>query len=138
MVRAMWQRWIFREPSLAFGLPLYLLATIAMPLHLGWIQSSWLTFGLYLLTAAVLFSVGDALRRPGDYPGVVSVLPQAALSLMVLAAPAALAFAAGGYAGGIDERSDERVCVALGAFESDSVIAEANDSFDLIPDCVWP
>lgn len=132
----MWQRWILREPALAFGLPVYLLAALVFPLHLGWTGGSWLGFLGYLAIAAALLSVADALLRPRDYPGWAMVIPQAFLSLMALALPAALAFGVGTLAGPVDEASDEVACASLGEAEADTAAAEADDTFDLTPDCV--
>jgi hypothetical protein len=131
----MTQHWIFREPALAFGLPVYVFAAIIFPLHLGWIGTSWLEFGGYLVIAAVLFAIVDALLQPSYYPKWLSVLPQAFFSLLALALPAALLFAIGSAVGGVDESFDEVVCASRGATEIDTVEAESDDSFDFTPDC---
>lgn len=132
----MWQHWILREPAAAFGLPVYLLAAIAFPLHLGWSGAPVFAFAGYLVVAAGLFTLVDALRRPADYPGWASMIPQSLISLPTLAVPAALAFGIGAVLGPIDEALDEAVCASRGAAEDDSPEAEANDAFDLTPDCI--
>ena len=99
---AMFQHWIMREPTLAFGLPVYAFAAILFPLHLGWIGTSWRDFAGYLVIAAILFSLVDALTQPASYPKWSSVIPQSLLSLMALAMPAVLAFALGSVVGPVD------------------------------------
>ena len=131
----MFQHWIFREPALAFGLPVYVFAAILLPLHIGWIGASFLEFSGYLVVAAVLFAIADALFQPTLYPRLLSVIPQSFLSLLALAVPAALAFWLGSIAGPIDEALDEGVCASQGAAESDTVEAESDDTFDMTPDC---
>ena len=132
----MWQRWIWREPALACGLPVSLLAALVFPLHLGWIGASWADFAAYLIVAAILLSSADALLRPKDYPGLAFVVPQVLLCLMALAVPAALAFEAGGWLGPVDEAIDEGVCASQGEAEADTAAAEADDTFDITPDCI--
>jgi hypothetical protein len=136
MLGGMWQHWILREPALAFGLPVYLLAALVFPLHLGWIGTSWLALACYLVVATALLSVADALLRPGYYPSWTSIFPQSVLSLLVLVAPAALAFGIGALAGPVDEANDEKVCASRGAGESDTPEAESDDTFDVTPDCI--
>ena len=133
---AMFQHWIMREPTLAFGLPVYAFAAILFPLHLGWIGTSWRDFAGYLVIAAILFSLVDALTQPASYPKWSSVIPQSLLSLMALAVPAVLAFALGSVVGPVDEALDEEVCASQGVAEADSVEAEADDSYDLSADCM--
>lgn len=132
----MLQFWIFREPSLAFGLPVFVFAAIVFPLHLGWTGTSWPAFAAYLAVAAILFSLADALLQPSFYPRLVSVIPQSFLSLLALALPAALAFAIGSAAGPVDEELDEEVCASQGAVEVDTLEAESDDTFDVTADCI--
>jgi hypothetical protein len=132
----MFQRWILREPALAFGLPMYGLAGIVFPLHLGWTGATWLGFAAYLAIAAGLLSVADAFLRREDYPGWATVVPQAVLSLTALAIPAALAFEVGALLGPVDEQFDEQVCASQGEGEADTAAAEADDTFDVTPDCI--
>lgn len=132
----MFQRWILREPALAFGLPVALLAALVFPLHLGWIGASWLAFAGYVAIASALLSTADAVLRRTDYPDWTFVIPQALLSLMALAIPAALAFQVGALFGPVDEAMDEEVCASQGAAEADTAAAEADDTFDVTPDCI--
>jgi len=132
----MMQHWLLREPSLSFGLPVYLFAAILVPLHLGWIGRSLPEFLLYLAVAAIIFSVADALSNRGLYDSARALGVQATLSLLALVLPAALAFAAGSLAGPVDEELDEATCATQGNVESDSVAAESDDTFDVTPDCV--
>ena len=132
---AMLQYWLLREPSLCFGLPVYLAAAILFPLHLGWTDAGLLALAGYLVVAAVLFSLADALTQPALYRRWVAVVPQSLLSLLALAVPAALAFALGAALGPIDEALDEEACASHGAAEVDTVEAEADDTFDVSPDC---
>ena len=132
----MLQHWLLREPSLCFGLPVYLFAAFLFPLHLGWTGSSPLSFVGYVVFAAVLFSVVDAFVQPTFYPQWLAVVPQSILSLLlVLVVPAVLAFSIGSALGAIDETMDEAACARQGSAEVDSVEAESDDTFDMTPDC---
>ena len=131
----MLQHWLLREPSLSFGVPVYLFAALLFPLHLGWIGASPLELVGYLAIAAILFSTADAIAQPALYRRWVALLPQAVLSMLALAVPAALAFAVGSLAGPVDEASDEEVCASQGMAEVDTLDAEADDTFDVTADC---
>jgi thiol:disulfide interchange protein len=130
------QHWILREPSLAFGFPVYIFATILFPLHLGWIGTSLFGLACYLVAAAMIFSLADASTQRGPYPRFVSVIPQLFLSLLALVVPALLAFAIGSILGPIDEAQGDAVCASRGAGESDSIEAGSDDAFDLTADCI--
>jgi hypothetical protein len=130
------QHGILREPSLAFGVPVYVSAAILFPLHLGWIGSSLFGLTCYLVAAAMIFSLADVLAQRGSCAVLMSVVPQVFLSFLALVAPALLAFATGSILGPIDEANDEAVCASRGAGESDSVEAESDDTFDLTADCI--
>jgi len=131
----MLQHWLVREPSLCFGVPVYLCAAILFPLHLGWIDSSVLSFAGYLVVAAVVFSLADAVAQPALYRPWLSLIPQSFLSLLALGVPAILAFTLGSLAGPVDEALDEEACAIQGSAELDSVAAESDDTFDVTPDC---
>lgn len=131
----MLKHWVLREPSLAFGLPVYLVAAFVLPLHLGWTGASWLAFAGYLGLVTVLFSLADAALRPAYYRRRLSVLPQSLFSFPSLAIPAVLAFALGTIAGPVDEAMDEDICASQGAAEVDSATAESDDTFDVTADC---
>ena len=131
----MLQHWLFREPSLSFGLPVYVFAAFLFPLHLGWIGTSPLEFAGYVAFAAVLFSAADAYAQPAFYRRWQALLAQTLLSMLALAVPAALAFAIGSAIGPIDEALDEEACASQGAAEIDTLDAEADDTFDVTPDC---
>lgn len=128
--------WLLREPSLSFGLPVYLFAALLVPLHLGWIGASLLELVGYLVVAAAIFTVADAVTHPGLYVKRRALVAQAFLSLLALAVPAALAFSAGLLAGPVDEELDEEACASQGSGESDTLDAEADDTFDVTPDCI--
>lgn len=127
--------WIFREPALAFGLPVFACAAILFPLHLGWTGAPLIALAGYLLIAAALFSAVDVLIQPTYYPQWLSVIPQAFLSVLALAVPAVLAFGIGAAFGPVDEALDEEVCASQGASEADTWEAESDDTFDVTPDC---
>ena len=131
----MLQHWLFREPSLSFGVPVYVCAAILFPLHLGWTGSSVLSLAGYLVIAAVIFSLADAAFQPTLYRRWVSLIPQSFLSLLALGLPATLAFGVGSIAGPVDEAFDEEACAVQGAAEIDSAEAESDDTFDVTPDC---
>jgi hypothetical protein len=132
----MMQHWLLREPSLSFGLPVYLFAALLVPLHLGWTGRSLPEFLAYLAVAALIFSIADALTNRGLYDSAGELAGQVLLSLLALALPAALAFAAGSLAGPVDEVLDEETCATQGAAESDTLESESDDTFDVTPDCV--
>ena len=131
----MLQHWILREPTVAFGLPVCALAALIFPLYLGWAGTPVLAFVGYLVVAAGLFSLADALLRPSDYSDWASVTSQAILSLLTLAVPATLMFGIGAIVGPVDEAMDEEVCASRGTAEADTPEAEADDALDLTPDC---
>lgn len=131
----MLQHWLFREPSLCFGLPVYLFAASVFPLHLGWTGTSLGSFVGYLIVTAILFSTIDAIAQPAFYAKWRALIPQSFLSLLALGGPAALAFAVGSAVGPIDEALDEEVCAARGTTELDSMEAEADDTYDVTADC---
>src|SRR5690554_6489424 len=108
----MFHHWILREPALAFGVPVYLFATIVFPLQLGWSGASWAAFAAYLVIAAALFAVVDRVLLGSLYPNWVSLLPQTVLSLAALAVPSTLMFAIGAAAGPVDEALGEGICAA--------------------------
>ena len=132
----MMQHWLTREPSLSFGLPVYLFAAILVPLHLGWTGRSLPELVAYLVVASAIFSAADAIANRGLYRTAQALVLQASLSLLALALPAALAFAAGSIAGPVDEELDEETCATQGAAESDTLAAESDDTFDVTADCV--
>jgi hypothetical protein len=123
MTRNMVQHWIRQEPSLAFGVPVYIFAAILFPLHLGWIGASLPELAGYLVAAAMIFSLADVITHKGAYPKWTSVTSQLLLSLLALILPVSLAFTMGSIIGPIDEVYDESVCASRGSNESDSVEA---------------
>jgi len=132
----MMQHWIFREPTLALGLPVYICAAVVFPLHLGWTGASLLAFAAYLLVAAVLLAAADVLGQPGLYPGWGALLPQSMLSVLALAVPAGLAFALGALVGPVEERLEDQVCLMEQSGSSQAAADEADDIFDVTADCV--
>ena len=131
----MLQHWIFREPALCFGLPVYLSAAVLFPFYLGWTGTSLLSLAGYLLVAALLFSVADAVWQPSLYPKWKAIIPQSFLSLFALALPAAILFVVGGALGAVEERLEDEVCANGGAVETADASAEADDAFDVTADC---
>jgi len=131
----MLQHWLLREPSLSFGVPVYLCAAIVFPIHLGWTGTSLPAFAGYLAAAAMLFAIGDAWRDWKLYDRWQALVPQSFLTLLALAVPAALAFSVGALAGPVDEALDEGICATQGSAEIDTAEAEADDTFDVTPDC---
>ena len=132
----MLHRWLFHEPSLSFGVPVFVCATAVFPLHLGWIGTSVPGFIAYLVVAAVLFSLADALLHPYFYARWEALVAQACICMCGLVVPAALMFAVGSAFGPVDEALDEEVCASQGAREADSVGADADDTFDVTADCI--
>jgi hypothetical protein len=132
----MLQRWLFREPALSFGVPVFVCAAVLFPLHLGWTGTPPGPFLGYLAVAAIVFSLADAWTQSDFYDRWEAVLLQSCLCGCGLAIPAALAFAIGSVAGPVDEALDEEVCASQGAFEADTPAAEVDDTFDVTADCI--
>lgn len=130
MERARQSTW---QPDAAFGVPVYGCAAVLFPLHLGWTGNSWAGFAAYLGLATLMFCAVDAFARPRL--NRLSLLSESLLVLLAIGLPATLAFAAGSWAGPIDEALDEEVCRATGAAELDTLEAESDDTFDITPDC---
>ena len=126
---------LLREPSVSMGAPVFLCAAVVFPLHLGWTGTSLPALAGYLLIAAVLFAVADVLTNGVAGTSWRALLPQALLSLMALSVPAAAAFYVGTLVGPVDEAFDEEACAAQGSGELDSFATEADDTFDVTPDC---
>jgi hypothetical protein len=128
--------WIFREPTLCCGVPVYVCAAVIFPFQLGWTGSSLPGFALYLVLAAALFSIADTFEAPSFYPKWGYVLPQACCSLLILAAPALIAYFSAAALAPIDEAMDDELCMmSSGTGSSDTPASEADDAFDVTPDC---
>ena len=131
------RHWIFNEPALAMGAPIYLSAAALFPFYLGWGGVSQWGVATYLLLAATVFCIVDAKENPSLYPNWGDVFLQSLLSLLVLALPGALAYGAGQALAPVEERFDDQACIQAGyAGTSDAPADEANDALDLVPDCV--
>lgn len=129
-------RWLIRDPAVSFRLAVYLCAGLVFPLHLGWIGASGADLLVYLAIAAVILATPVALLvEPLAHPRWQAMLLVAVPNLLFLAVPAAAAFWLGSALGPLDEAFDGEVCASQGLVEMDTVIAEANDTVDVIPDC---
>lgn len=131
------QGWIFREPALCLGIPVYLFAALVFPLHLGWSGASYLALAGYLGVTGALFTAADVLTHRGFYRRWQEIVAQAVLSLLTIALPALLAFAVGQAFDRSEEGLEDELCAMSGyASGSDSAEAEADDAIDVTPDCV--
>jgi hypothetical protein len=131
------RHWIFTEPALALGAPIYLSAAMLFPFYLGWGGVSYWGLSAYLLLAAAIFCLVDAREHPSLYPKWRDVCLQSLLSLLVLSLPGGVAFALGHAVAPVDEQYDDQACVQAGySGTSDAPADEANDALDLMPDCV--
>lgn len=131
------QRWIFREPALCLGIPVYLFAAFLFPLHLGWSGASFLALAGYIGLAGVLFTAADVLTQRGFYRRWQEVCAQTVLTLLTVAVPALLAFAVGQLFDHSEEQMEDELCAMSGyAGGSDTFAEEIDDSIDMTPDCV--
>ena len=131
------QRWIFREPALCLGFPVYLFAGFLFPLHLGWSGASYLALAGYLAIASALFTAADVYAQRGFYRQRREVCAQAVLTLLTISAPAMLVFALGQGLDRSEEGMEDRLCAMSGyASGSDTAEAEADDAIDVTPDCL--
>src|SRR5690606_42116257 len=94
-LRTMLQHWLLREPSLSFGLPVFVCAAVVFPLHLGWIGVSMAAFGGYLLLATILFAAGDAHPHWRFYDRWSMIGSQAILRFIALVVPGLLSISLG-------------------------------------------
>jgi len=131
------QRWIFREPALCLGLPVYLFAAFLFPLHLGWSGASYLELGGYLVVAVGLFATADVATQRRFYRRWQEVAAQSVLTLLTISLPAILVFSMGQVFDRSEEGMEDGLCELSGyAGGSDTVEAEADDAIDMTPDCV--
>jgi membrane-bound ClpP family serine protease len=131
------QSWILREPALCLGIPVYAFAAVLFPLHLGWSGASIVLLAAYVAIAGGLFTLADVLTHPGFYRRWPEIVTQGVLSLMTIAVPALLAFAIGQVFDHSEEKLEDELCQMSGYVRGlDTAAAEADDSFDVTPDCV--
>jgi len=131
------QRWMFREPALCLGFPVYICAGLLFPLHLGWSGTSYLALGGYLTVAVALFTGADVIAHRGFYRRWQEVCAQSALTLLTISLPAMLAFSIGQAFDRSEEDMEDELCAMSGyAGGSDALAEEADDSIDVTPDCV--
>lgn len=131
------QRWMFREPALCLGLPVYLCAGFLFPLHLGWSGAAFAVLAGYLAFACALFTAADVATQRGFYRGWQDVCAQSLLTLLTISLPAVLLFSLGQVFDRSEERMEDQLCAMEGyAGGSDGLVEEADDSVDPTPDCV--
>ena len=131
------QGWIFREPALCLGIPVYLFAALLFPLHLGWSGASFLALAGYLAIAGALFTGADVLTQRGFYRRWQEVCAQSVLTLLTLSLPAVLVFSIGQMFDRSEEGMEDELCAMSGyAGGSDAPEVEADDAIDVTPDCV--
>lgn len=131
------QSWIFREPALCLGFPVYLFAAFLFPLHLGWSGASYLALVGYLGVAGVLFTTADVLMQRGFYREWQEVCAQTVLTLLTISLPAVLFFSLGQVFDRSEEQMEDELCAMSGyAGGSDAAEVEADDAIDMTPDCV--
>ena len=131
------QSWIFREPALCLGIPVYLFASLVFPLHLGWSGASYLALAGYLGVTGVLFTGADVLTQRGFYRRWQEVCAQAVLTLLTISLPAVLLFSIGQMFDRSEEDMEDELCTMNGyAGGSDVAEEEVDDAIDMTPDCV--
>ena len=131
------RHWIFTEPALALGVPIYLSAAVLFPFYLGWGGVGFAGLAAYCALAAAVFCLVDASEHPTLYPKWRDVVMQAVLSLLVLSVPGTLAHGLGTALAPMEERLEDQACIGAGyAGSSDAPADEANDALDVIADCV--
>lgn len=130
------QLWIFREPALCLGLPVYLCAGLVFPLHLGWSGASYAALAGYLVIASALFTAVDVARQRRFYRHWQEIGAQGILTLLTIAVPAVLLFSIGQAFDRSEELMEDEYCVMNGyAGGLDTPEAEADDVIDVTPDC---
>ena len=130
------QRWMFREPALCLGFPVYLCAGFLFPLHLGWSGTSYALLAAYLALACALFTAADVMTQRGFYRRWPEIGAQSLLSLATISLPAVLLFSIGQTFDRSEERMEDQLCAMSGyAGGSDALAEEADDSVDPTPDC---
>ncbi len=131
------QRWMFREPALCLGFPVYLCAGFLFPLHLGWSGTSYLMLMLYIAVAGALFTAADVVNQRGFYRRWQEIGAQSLLTVLTVALPALLLFSIGQAFDRSEEGMEDELCAMEGyAGGSDALVEEADDSVDVTPDCV--
>lgn len=131
------QRWMFREPALCLGLPVFLCAGLLFPLHLGWSGTNYVTLAGYLAFACALFTAADVIMQRSLYRRWAEVVAQSVLTLLTLSLPAILLFSVGQALDRSEEGMEDELCTMSGyTGGSDTLEAEADDSVDPTPDCV--
>jgi hypothetical protein len=130
------QRWMFREPALCLGFPVYLCAGFVFPLHLGWNGASYPTLAGYLALACVLFTAADVTMQRRFYRRWREIGAQSVLTLLTISLPALLLFSVGQVFDRSEEGMEDQLCAMSGyASGSDTLDEEADDSIDPTPDC---
>ena len=131
------QRWMFREPALCLGFPVYLCAGFLFPLHLGWSGASYVTLAGYLALAGALFTAADAFNQRGFYRRWQEICAQSVLTLLTISLPATLVFSVGQAFDRSEESMEDELCAMSGyPGGSDALVEEADDSVDPTPDCL--
>jgi hypothetical protein len=131
------QGWIFREPALCLGIPVYLFAALVFPLHLGWSGASYLALAGYLGVTGALFTSADVLTHRGFYRRWQEICAQAVLSLLTVSLPAVLVFSIGQMFDRSEEDMEDELCAMSGYVSgSDAAEEEVDDAIDVTPDCV--
>lgn len=130
------QRWMFREPALCLGAPVYLCAGFLFPLHLGWSGASYVMLAGYLALACTLFIAADVTTQRGFYRRWPEICAQAVLTLLTISLPALLLFSIGQTFDRSEEGMEDELCAMSGyPGGSDAPLEEADDSLDPTPDC---
>ncbi len=131
------QRWMFKEPALCLGFPVYLCAGFLFPLHLGWSGATYAALAGYLGLAVALFTAADVMMERGLYRRWQEICAQSVLTMLTIALPAVLLFAAGQAFDRSEEGMEDELCAMSGyAGGSDALAEEADDSVDPTPDCI--
>lgn len=131
------QGWMFREPALCLGFPVYICAGFVFPLHLGWSGASYVTLAGYLALACALFTAADVIAHRGFYRRWPEICAQSVLTLLTISLPALLMFSIGQAFDRSEEGMEDELCEMSGyAGGSDALAEEADDSVDPTPDCL--
>lgn len=130
---------ILREPTVCFGMVVWITAVTVFPLRLGMTGAPFASFALYVAIAGMLLAVADAILNPSLYHRGGDVLLQGVFWTIGLSVPALVAFAIGLAAAPAHQEFSDNLCV-LGGLEGrydtdDRTDTMLEDALEAIDDC---
>src|SRR5690606_24211284 len=105
---------ILNEPTLCFGMVVWIAAATVLPLRLGMNGASIVAFAVYVAVAGLLLAVADAILNPSLYHRIGDVVLQGVFWTIGLAVPALLMFAIGGAVAPVHQQFSDDLCTLGG------------------------